>query len=131
MKEFDSFLRNKEYELNSLKLIDEDISLYILSIYNKISQSSTEECKKLKERYDKLVSLIPEHNKTVNTINNGMVGFNYSKILDNPSLYNYSKTYMYLEIVNLIEKFTNVSKEYKDFSIQVNNISKYYNYLCI
>ena len=123
---FDPYFNNFNRDLSFLKLVKEDIDPEITKIYNQIKATAPEKYAKQIAQYEGAIAKIKEHNGRVNKINEGMKGFDFDKILDNPNSFDYSLISKYVEIVNLIKSFPKYGSPYDEFVEHVEDIQKFY-----
>ena len=123
---FDPYFNNFNRDLSYLKIIKEDIDPEITKIYNQIKTTAPQKYAKQIAQYEGAIAKIREHNNKVNKINEGMTGFDYDKIIDNPHNFDYSSISKFAEIANLIKTFPKYGSPYDEFVEHVENIQKFY-----
>lgn len=123
---FNPYFNNCNLDLNRLKVVIEEIDPEITKIYNQIKQTAPKKYVKEISLYESHISRIKDHNRKVNKINEGMRGFDFDKILENPHNFDYSSISKYVEISVLIKSFSSYGSPYDEFIGHVEDIEKFY-----
>lgn len=123
---FDPYFSTFTMRFDSIEIINESIDANITRIYEQIKETNPAKYSKQIGMFENAISKIREHNIKVKRINDGMIGFNYESIINDPNSFDYSEINKYKKIVDLIGDFTNISSKYSTFVLNVNTVSTYY-----
>lgn len=113
---------NKREQFSTLRKIDESIDSDITRIYQEIKTYNPTKYASAISRYKRFLPKVREHNKHIDTIDNGMKGFNFRSFIDAPLEHSVNDLNPYIIIVDKIKSFSYMDEVYSNFCDEVTEI---------
>ena len=120
---------NKREKFSTLRKINESIDSDITRIYQEIKAYNPTKYASAISRYERFIPKVREHNNTIETIDNGMKGFNFRSFIDAPLEHNISELNPYLIIVEKIKSFSYMDETYSNFCSEVLEIKNNFEFI--
>ena len=120
------YFKSLQFKLGYLKIINEAFDRKIETIYNQLKLNNPKKYSSKICLYEETLKMVLEHNSRVRKIDEGMEGFDFEKILENPHSFNYCNISRYSEVAKQIKAFTVYGPPYNSFVAEVEEIKDNY-----